>query len=103
MYRCVKVLFYGEEVGELTQSGDNFIFRYCVNYAGPPLSLSLPVQQREFISHGLHPYFASLAPEGWLRQRYSQLQKRDQYDQMGMLIENGKNLLGAVQILPMEE
>jgi len=40
----------------------------------------------------------SLAPEGWLRNRYSQLQQRDEKDLLGMLIDNGKNLIGAVQI-----
>lgn len=103
MHRRVKILLYGQAVGELTESEQGFLFRYYPHYQGPSLSLSLPVQQREFLSQRLHPYFASLAPEGWLRQRYSHLQKRDEHDQLGMLIENGKNLLGAVQILPVEE
>lgn len=67
------------------------------------ISISLPVAQRQFPSETLHPYFASLAPEGWLRQRYSQIQHRDENDLLGMLIDNGKNLLGAIQILPWEE
>lgn len=70
------------------------LFQYAPDYHGPAISISLPVAQRQFPSEMLHPYFASLAPEGWLRQRYSQIQHRDENDLLGMLIDNGKNLLG---------
>lgn len=35
--------------------------------------------------------------------RYSQLQQRDEHDLLGMLIDNGKNLIGAVQLVSMQE
>ncbi|EIQ0245481.1 HipA N-terminal domain-containing protein [Escherichia coli] len=103
MHRRVKVLLYGQVVGELSQNDSGFLFQYAQDYYGPAISISLPVAQRQFPSETLHPYFASLAPEGWLRQRYSQIQHRDENDLLGMLIDNGKNLLGAIQILPWEE
>ncbi|WP_220266910.1 HipA N-terminal domain-containing protein [Enterobacter sp. Colony194] len=98
MHRRVTVLLYGEPVGELVQEATGFRFTYRDDYQGPPLSLSLPVSQRTFHCATLHPFFVSLAPEGWLRNRYSQLQQRDEKDLLGMLIDNGKNLIGAVQI-----
>ena len=103
MHRRVKVLLYGQVVGELSQNDSGFLYQYAPDYHGPAISISLPVAQRQFPSEMLHPYFASLAPEGWLRQRYSQIQHRDENDLLGMLIDNGKNLLGAIQILPWEE
>jgi len=92
MRRRVTVLLYGVATGELVQDENGY-----PEYSGPPLSLSLPVSQRQFHSDTLHPYFASLAPEGWLKMRYSQVLKRDEKDLLGMLIDNGKNLIGAVQ------
>ncbi|QXO17004.1 HipA N-terminal domain-containing protein [Vibrio ostreae] len=44
-----------------------------------------------------------MPPEGWLKKRYSELQKIDENDPLGMLLSNGKNLLGAVQLLRLEE
>lgn len=103
MHRRVIVLLYGVATGELVQDENGYLFSYYPEYSGPPLSLSLPVSQRQFHSDTLHPYFASLAPEGWLKTRYSQVLKRDEKDLLGMLIDNGKNLIGAVQFKGKEE
>lgn len=103
MRRRVEVWLYGESVGELRQDDSGFAFSYRADYIGPPLSLSLPVRVRHFQSPTLPPFFASLAPEGWLKMRYSQLQQRDEHDLLGMLIDNGKNLIGAVQLVNMQE
>lgn len=103
MFRRVNVLLYGKLVGELVQDDSGFLFTYGRHYSGPPVSLSLPVSERQFYSETLHPYFASLAPEGWLKTRYSQLQHRDEKDLLGMLVDNGKNLIGAIQLVPAEE
>jgi serine/threonine-protein kinase HipA len=97
--RRVKVLLYGEVVGHLSQDEQGYLFEYLPGYMGPALSLSLPVAQGAFRREKLHPYFASLAPEGWLKKRYSQLQQLDEHDLFGILIHNGKNLIGAVQII----
>ncbi|WP_082502274.1 MULTISPECIES: HipA N-terminal domain-containing protein [unclassified Erwinia] len=39
-----------------------------------------------------------MAPEGWLKGRYCQLQKIDEHDILGLLANNGINMPGAVQI-----
>lgn len=103
MRRRVEVWLYGEPVGELRQDDNGYEFSYREGYVGPPLSLSLPVRVGRFHSQTLPPFFASLAPEGWLKMRYSQLQQRDEQDLLGMLIDNGKNLIGAVQLVNMQE
>ncbi|RQM70420.1 MULTISPECIES: HipA N-terminal domain-containing protein [Aeromonas] len=99
MRRQVEVYLYGKHIGLLRQNDDGYLFEYNNGYMGPPLSLSFPVNQGRFYSDSLHPYFASLAPEGWLRKRYSQLQQLDENDLFGILIQNGKNLIGAVQLI----
>ncbi|WP_421507534.1 HipA N-terminal domain-containing protein [Erwinia rhapontici] len=98
MRRRLTVWLYGEQVGWLTQNDEGYLFEYRPDYAGPPLSLSLPVDKKRFPRNTLHPFFASLAPEGWLKRRYSQLQKIDEQDQLGMLLHNGENLIGAVRL-----
>ncbi|KFZ37094.1 hypothetical protein HR45_12730 [Shewanella mangrovi] len=99
MYRKVNVFLHGIHAGNLIQKDDQYSFQYLPDYVGPEISLSLPVRSEPFISEGmLHPYFSSLAPEGWLRRIYSNQQKIDEKDSLGILIENGDNLLGAIQI-----
>lgn len=98
MQRQVAVFLYDEKIGYLKQTDNSFIFEYLPDYQGVPLSLSFPASQRIFNSNRLFPYFASLAPEGWLRSRFSDLQQIDEQDLFGMLIQNGKNLLGAVRL-----
>ncbi|MDD0824217.1 HipA N-terminal domain-containing protein [Mannheimia sp. AT1] len=97
--RKADVLLYGEKIGELSQDGEIFRFAYLPDYQGVPLSLSLPVKQREFVTQQFFPYFASLVPEGWLKAKYADLQKIDNRDLFSLLLNNGDNLIGAVQIV----
>ena len=103
MLRQVTVFLYGKKVGYLRQDENGFTFEYLDGYQGLPISLSLPVAQRVFYSKTLFPYFASLAPEGWLKRRFGELQKIDEKDLFGILIQNGDNLLGAVKLVVGEE
>lgn len=98
MYRRVGVWLYDEQVGTLIQDKNEFIFYYREGYIGPALSLSLPLNIGVVRKDTLFPFFASLAPEGWLLHRYSQIQQLDEKDLFGMLIENGENLIGAVSL-----
>lgn len=93
------VLLFGQKIGELCQTSSGFSFAYLPDYCGMALSLSLPVEQRTFFSETLFPYFASLIPEGWLKAKYVALQKIDEQDGFSLLLNNGENLLGAVQVL----
>ncbi len=103
MDRKVKVLLYGKFCGILSQDAQGFTFEYEPSYKGRSLSLSMPLGDGPFENKELHPFFLSLAPEGWLKKRYSELQKIDENDPLGMLLSNGKNLLGAVQLLRLED
>ena len=51
-----------------------------------------------FHSDILFPYFASLIPEGWLKKKYATYQQIDEHDLFRFLMNNGENMLGAVQI-----
>ncbi|MDO6686639.1 HipA N-terminal domain-containing protein [Agarivorans sp. 3_MG-2023] len=89
---------YGGLAGVLTESDEGFTFEYVEHYQGQAVSFSLPVRKKRFSSPTLFPYFKGLAPEGWLLEQYSKLQHIDERDQLGMLIANGKDLIGAVTL-----
>ena len=96
--RSGKVYLYGEFIGLLQEDKHGFHFAYNPDYQGMPLSLSLPLEQSPFYSKTLFPYFTSLIPEGWLKKKYAAYQQIDEHDLFRFLINNGDNMLGAVQI-----
>lgn len=98
MKRKVNVFLYDKLAGTLVQSETGYVFEYLDDYIGKGVSLSLPVSGKRFESKELHPFFLSLAPEGWLKKRYSEIQKIDEKDPLGLLIANGKDLIGAVRL-----
>jgi serine/threonine-protein kinase HipA len=108
--RLAKVYFNGELAGwlkEMDQESDSsangnlpgrFSFQYEPDYlqSGIPLSINLPLQETEFFSKELFPFFDNLISEGWLRQLQSTNQKISSADRMGLLLANGLDLCGAV-------
>lgn len=103
MLRSVNVYLHDVLTGQLVYAEGAYHFAYYESYAGPPLSLSLPNNGKVHSSINLHPFFHGLAPEGWLRKRYSETQRIDETDILGLLIENGNDLLGAVTLRAYDE
>lgn len=89
---------FGKLAGSLVENLNGYVFTYDDDYKGKPISLSMPRAIKEHKSKELHPYFKGLTPEGWLKKRFSELQKIDERDTFGFLIENGNDLLGAISI-----
>ncbi|RDE66274.1 type II toxin-antitoxin system HipA family toxin [Aggregatibacter segnis] len=98
LVRSARVFLYGDFIGLLREDKYGFHFAYNPDYRGIPLSLSLPVEKSPFHSDILFPYFASLIPEGWLKKKYATYQQIDEHDLFRFLMNNGENMLGAVQI-----
>lgn len=100
MDRVAQVFFEGRLAGVLTQTSDEFQFRYDSHYlaGGTPLSFNLPLQEEAYVSQQLFPFFENLVAEGWLRRMQSQQQKVDESDRFGLLLLNGEDLAGAVTI-----
>ncbi|ANS44222.1 Uncharacterized protein related to capsule biosynthesis enzymes [Serratia plymuthica] len=96
MARKIEVWLYGKAVGSLTEEKEGYTFGYYSGYSGPAVSLSMRVRPEPYFSEELHPFFKGLAPEGWLRKRYAEIQKIDDRDLFGLLMQNGNDLLGAV-------
>ncbi len=103
MSRSAIVSLYGKPAGVLTERPDGYVFEYYSDYHGIALSLSLPTCRRCHYSKELHPFFKSIAPEGWLLEQYSRLQKIDEQGTFGMICQNGQDMIGAVTIEPLEK
>jgi serine/threonine-protein kinase HipA len=102
MGRIANVYYQGRLAGELERGGNGYTFRYDESYlaGGVPISFRLPLQTEPFVSRELMPFFENLVSEGWLRKLQSQHQKIDEKNRFKLLIENGKDLVGAVTVEP---
>ena len=102
MDRLANVYYQGLMAGVIENVNDQYIFTYEREYlaGGVPLSFKLPLREEPFISNELMPFFENLVSEGWLRRLQSQQQKIDEQDRFGLLISNGKDLVGAVTVEP---
>ena len=101
MDRVAEVYFEDRLAGVLTQTSDEFRFLYNSRYlaGGTPLSFNLPLREEAYVSQQLFPFFENLVSEGWLRKQQSQQQKVDESDRFGLLLLNGKDLVGAVTVV----
>ena len=98
-------VFYNQRLaGVLTENADGFQFTYDPDYlaGGAPISFTLPLQEAAFNFERLPAFFENLASEGWLRKLQSQEQKIDENDRFGLLLMNGRDLVGAVTLVPLQ-
>jgi serine/threonine-protein kinase HipA len=98
MTTTAQVFLYGEFVGSLHKEAHAYSFQYQQDYHGQPLSLSLPVSDTPYTLPHLHPFFASLVAEGWLKNKMCRSQHIAHDDLFTLLINNGDDLIGAVKI-----
>ena len=98
--RRAKVFVAGVEAGvleELTR-GSEYIFRYHETYQGYPVSLTMPIEQREIWFNRFPPFFDGVLPEGFMLAallRQTRIEKDDLFSQ---LVAVGGNLVGPVTI-----
>jgi serine/threonine-protein kinase HipA len=94
------VTYKDKRVGSLSEiagSGTRFVYDEGVTQS---IACALPATQREHeYPFGLHPFFAHLAPEGWLRERQAAFADVDGNDDFGILLAFGADCIGAVGII----
>ena len=99
-----KVFNYDIFAGVLTEDENGFTFEYDVDYlAGEkaePISLTLPLTDKPYISNILHPFFDGLIPEGWLLDIAERNWKINNRDRMSLLLACCKDCIGAVSVQP---
>lgn len=97
------VYYKGRYAGELMECDNgHFRFTYDTNYIkdGVAIAFRLPLTQAPYESKGLPPFFEGLTSEGWLRKLQAQTQGVEYSDSFGLLLNNGRDLVGAVTVLP---
>jgi serine/threonine-protein kinase HipA len=83
---------------EEIEVGRKYRFTYLESYQGPAVSLTMPVEEKEFIFDRFPPYFDGLLPEGVLLEGLLKQRKIDKYDYLSQLIAVGNDLVGAVTV-----
>ena len=103
--RRVEIKFKNKTAGMLLQDEDGYHFIYEENYLNlknpQPVSLTLPLQKKSFISKILFPFFDGLIPEGWLLDVAEKNWKLNPRDRMGLLMACCKDCIGAVSVHPL--
>jgi serine/threonine-protein kinase HipA len=94
----------GQPVGTLTEDGRQIAFQYdaewVANAQAVPVSLTLPLTNKPYVTDGLHPFFENLLPEGWLLDLTTTALKISKDDAFGLLMATCADCIGAVEILP---
>jgi len=106
-YRVAYIYVRNMYAGELKETEDGYSFIYDKDYLNNPdassVSLTLPIQEEEYLSKTLFPFFDGLIPEGWLLDAVSNNWKIDQNDRFGILLVACKDCIGNVTVKGIKE
>lgn len=106
-HRQAIVRLDSQRVGTLSEAGRQITFLYdtdwLANTNAVPVSVTLPLTDKPYVTEGLHPFFENLLPEGWLLDLSLKKLKLTKDDPFGILLATCADCIGAVEILPMTE
>ena len=105
--RRARIYYQSQLAGILSEEDTGYRFVYDIDYLqqpdATPVSLTMPLAQKEFESNVLFPFFDGQIPEGWLLDISVQNWKLDPRDRMGLLMTCCRDCIGAVSVEPFEE
>ena len=80
---------------------ESYTFTYDSEYldSGDPIGYRFALQRDVFSFDTFPTFFANLISEGWLRAHQADKARLDKADSFGLLLENGKELIGAISVL----
>ena len=88
--------------GILSETDEGYSFIYDKSYLSlenpGPVSLTLPLTEKEYHSTTLFPFFDGLIPEGWLLDAVCHNWKINKKDRFGILLVSCKDPIGDVSI-----
>lgn len=101
-YRKGYVYIQNQFAGVIAETDEGYTFSYTAEYLqkedAVAVSLTLPLNNMEYNSTVLFPFFDGLIPEGWLLGVVSRNWKINQNDRFGLLITACKDCIGDVCI-----
>ena len=98
--RKATVKLHNVETGTLEEweLSRHYRFVYNHDYEGPPISLTMPVQESPFEYNEFPPFFEGLLPEGGMLEALLRQQKINMHDYYSQLLSVGTDLVGAVTV-----
>jgi len=98
--RKAKVYNFGIPAGELieVERGRKYKFVYFESYTGQPISLTMPVKQREYEFDQFPPFFDGLLPEGVQLEALIRQMKIDKNDFFSQIVHVGKDMIGSITV-----
>jgi serine/threonine-protein kinase HipA len=101
-----RVFFKDIQAGIIAEEPEKYTFQYSDDYitnGNPPISISLPLDQKQYESDTLFSFFDGLIPEGWLLDIAEKNWKINPRDRMGLLLACCKDTIGAVTVERIDE
>lgn len=98
--RAAEIFIHDRSVGFLAEveNGEEYVFEYRENYDGPPISVTMPVDQRRYIFEKFPPFFEGLLPEGANLEMLLRGHKIDRDSFYDILLKVGEDTVGAVTV-----
>lgn len=97
--RVAEVFVQNKSAATFTADEQGYTLTYHPDYVGPPISLTLPVQNKAYVFNTFPAFFDGLLPEGPLLEGLLKEGKLDRQDYFAQLLHVGKDLVGAVTVL----
>ena len=105
--RSGDVYYHDTLCGIIVEDENGYSYQYAPGYISNkealPISLTLPLQEKPFVSKTMIPFFDGLIPEGWLLYIAGKNWKIDPKDRMGLCLACCKDCIGAVSVTPENE
>ncbi len=102
IFRTSYIYVRNTYAGILAETDEGYSFKYDTDYLlsenASAVSLTLPLQAKEYKSKTLFPFFDGLIPEGWLLQVIVDNWKIDSRDRFGILLVACKDCIGNVSV-----
>ncbi len=97
-----KVFNFGIHCGYLDEiiKGKEYKFQYLELYNGEPVSLTMPLEKKEYIFNEFPPFFDGLLPEGFMLEALCRRMKVDKDDSFRQLLLVGGDAVGSVTVEP---
>jgi serine/threonine-protein kinase HipA len=98
--RKADVFFQNCLAGRLIEIVKNkeYRFVYETGYTGPPVSLTMSLEQQVYEYDEFPPFFDGLLPEGYQLEALLKIKKIDRDDLMAQLFAAGSDTVGAVTV-----
>lgn len=101
-YRTADIYVRNIYAGKLQETEEGYQFEYDMKYLNTekpsPVSLTLPLSEKKYVSKTLFSFFDGLIPEGWLLEIVTHNWKIDQKDRFGLLLIACRDCIGNVSV-----